>query len=77
MHESCTIIKGQCIPLDVGDERLMSGRVIALETTTVPVGHGAVIKSGLAKITYRRPNPQLSFFYARKLYECVLKHFYS
>lgn len=53
--ESCMIIKGQCIPLDVGDERLMSGRVIALETMTVPVGHEAVIKSGLAnraKITH-------------------------
>lgn len=63
--ESCTIIKGRCIPLDVGDERLMSGRVIALETMTVPVGHEAVIKSGLAKITHSNfigvLTPEISF----------------
>ncbi|CAC5377715.1 unnamed protein product [Mytilus coruscus] len=49
--ESCFVIKGSRIPLEVSDQNMSSRRVIALETILVPVGHEAVIKSGLTNRT--------------------------
>ncbi|VDI10968.1 Hypothetical predicted protein [Mytilus galloprovincialis] len=50
-NESCLVIQGSRIPLEASDRKMSSRRVIALETILVPVGHEAVIKSGLTNRT--------------------------
>ena len=46
--EGSFIINGSRLPLTTKDGSARAGRVIALETVVVPVGHEVVIKSGLA-----------------------------